>query len=75
MPYDAALATLEHALILAELHRSRDVKALAQEAVPVFQTLKVGREVLATLTLFREARTCRSDRSRNPHSEAERWAE
>jgi transcriptional regulator with XRE-family HTH domain len=55
MPYDAALATLEHAVILAELHRSRDVKALAEEAVPVFQTLKVGREVLATLTLFREA--------------------
>ena len=55
MPYDAALATLEHAVILAELHRSRDVKALAEEAVPVFQTLKVGREVLATLTLFHEA--------------------
>ncbi|MFY9824397.1 MAG: helix-turn-helix domain-containing protein [Thermoanaerobaculia bacterium] len=55
MPYDAALATLEHAVILAELHRTRDVKALAEQAVPVFQTLKVGREVLATLTLFHEA--------------------
>jgi transcriptional regulator with XRE-family HTH domain len=55
MPYDSALATLEQATLLAELHRSRDLKALAEQTVPVFQTLKVGREMLAALILFREA--------------------
>jgi transcriptional regulator with XRE-family HTH domain/tetratricopeptide (TPR) repeat protein len=53
--YDAALATLELAVLYLEQERTRDVKALAREMAPVFKAQGVHREALAALKLFCEA--------------------
>ncbi len=53
--YDAALVTLEAAVLLADEGRAQEVKRLAGEAVPIFAAQGVGREALATLRLFTQA--------------------
>ncbi len=53
--YDAALVTLELAVLQLERGRTRDVKALARQMAPIFQTQGVHREALAALKLFCEA--------------------
>jgi len=53
--YDAALATLELAALLAEQGRTAEVKALAAETAPIFAAQRVERERLGALTLFRQA--------------------
>jgi transcriptional regulator with XRE-family HTH domain len=53
--YDAALVTLEAAVLLADTGRTLEVRRLASEAAPIFAAQGVGREALATLRLFRHA--------------------
>jgi tetratricopeptide (TPR) repeat protein len=52
VPYDAALATLDLAVLLLEEERTAEVRAVAPEAVPIFESLDVQREVLAASRLF-----------------------
>jgi tetratricopeptide (TPR) repeat protein/transcriptional regulator with XRE-family HTH domain len=55
IPYDAALATLELAVLLAEQGRTAEVKRLAGETEPIFKTQGVERERLGALRLFCQA--------------------
>jgi tetratricopeptide (TPR) repeat protein/DNA-binding XRE family transcriptional regulator len=50
--YDAALVSLELAVLLLEGGRMKQVKALARQMAPIFQTQGVHREALAALRLF-----------------------
>jgi len=50
--YDAALATLNLAVLLLEEGRSAEMRALAPEMGPIFESLDVYREALAALRLF-----------------------
>lgn len=53
--YDAALVTLELAVLYLEESRHREVKVLARQMAPIFQAQGVHREALAALQLFRDA--------------------
>lgn len=53
--YDAALVTLEAAVLLADTGSTLEVRRLASEAAPIFAAQGVCREALATLRLFRQA--------------------
>jgi transcriptional regulator with XRE-family HTH domain len=53
--YDAALASLELAVLYLEQERTREVKLLARQMAPIFQAQGVHREALAALRLFCEA--------------------
>jgi tetratricopeptide (TPR) repeat protein len=55
LAYDYALMSLELGLLLLEQARTGEVKALAEEMLPIFRTQKVERESLAALRLFCEA--------------------
>lgn len=55
MPVDAALASLELAVLFMEQGRTAQVQVLVRELAPVFESQKVSREALATLVLFRDA--------------------
>jgi transcriptional regulator with XRE-family HTH domain/tetratricopeptide (TPR) repeat protein len=55
MAFDAALASLEVAMLLLEDGRTREVKALAEEMFWIFNGQGVGREALAAFKLFSEA--------------------
>lgn len=52
---DAALVSLDLALLYMEQGRSGDVKRLAEEMLPVFRSQDVHREALASLLLFQKA--------------------
>jgi tetratricopeptide (TPR) repeat protein len=53
--YDAALATLNLAVLLLEDGRTAEVQALAREMVPIFESLGIDREALAAVRLFSQA--------------------
>jgi len=53
--YDAALVTLELAVLLAEQGRTAEVKELAGETAAIFKAQGVERERLGALVLFRQA--------------------
>jgi transcriptional regulator with XRE-family HTH domain/tetratricopeptide (TPR) repeat protein len=53
--YDAALATLELAVVHLEQGRTREIKALARQMAPIFQAQGVHRGALAALKLFCDA--------------------
>jgi tetratricopeptide (TPR) repeat protein len=53
--YDAALASLELAVLYLEDHRAREVKVLAEEMLWIFTGQRVHKEALAALRLFSEA--------------------
>jgi transcriptional regulator with XRE-family HTH domain len=53
--YDAALATLELAVVHLEQGRAREVKVLARQMAPIFKAQGVHRGALAALRLFCEA--------------------
>jgi tetratricopeptide (TPR) repeat protein len=53
--YDAALATLELAMLYLEQGRTLEVKTLARQMAPIFRMQGVHREALAALRLFCEA--------------------
>jgi tetratricopeptide (TPR) repeat protein len=58
IPFDAALAGLELAVLYLEEGRTAEVRTLAEELLAIFRAQKVHREALAALTLF-----CRAARS------------
>ncbi len=53
--YDAALATLELAVVHLEQGRTREVRTLARQMAPIFKAQGVHRGALAALKLFCEA--------------------
>jgi tetratricopeptide (TPR) repeat protein len=53
--FDAALASLELAVLYLEQGRSAEVREIAAELLPVFKAQKVDREALATVHLFCDA--------------------
>jgi len=53
--YDAALATLEIAVLLLDHGRTAEVKRLAEQSKKIFDAQGVAREALATLQVFRQA--------------------
>lgn len=55
IPYDTALVSLEIATLYAEQERTRDLKRLAQEMLPIFSSLQIHREALAALTFLKQA--------------------
>jgi transcriptional regulator with XRE-family HTH domain/tetratricopeptide (TPR) repeat protein len=55
VPYAAALATLDLAVLLLEEGRTAEVRAVAPEAGPIFESLDVHREALAASRLFWQA--------------------
>lgn len=55
MAYDAALASLDLALLYATQGRTAELKRLAEEIVPVFESQDVHREAATALILFRDA--------------------
>lgn len=55
IPFDAALAALELAVLYLEEGRTGEVKELAREMAEIFKAQGIAREALAALTLFVEA--------------------
>ncbi|HSF38497.1 MAG TPA: helix-turn-helix domain-containing protein [Thermoanaerobaculia bacterium] len=55
LPYDAALSSLDLALLWLEAGRSAEVRELALGMAWIFASKKIHREALAALTLFYEA--------------------
>lgn len=53
--YDAALVSLELATLLLQQGRTADVRQLAREMIPIFQSQDVHREALAALAVFQAA--------------------
>ena len=53
--YDVALVSLELAALYARQGRTADVKRLASEMLPVFQSYEIHREALAALIVFQKA--------------------
>jgi tetratricopeptide (TPR) repeat protein len=60
MGYDAALVSLDLAVLYAQEHRTGDLKQLATEILLVFESRDVHREAVATLLLFQRA--CEEER-------------
>ncbi len=52
---DAALVSLDLAMVFLQQGKSAEVKRLAQESLPIFQSLEIEREALAAVLIFREA--------------------
>jgi len=55
IPFDAALAGLELAVLYLEEGRTAEVRKLAEELLAIFKAQKVHREALAALTIFCKA--------------------
>jgi tetratricopeptide (TPR) repeat protein len=55
VPYDAALVSLDLAALYAGQHRFPEIRQLAMEMLPIFQSRRIHREALAALILFRES--------------------
>jgi hypothetical protein len=55
MGYDAALASLDLAILYAQEERTVELKQLASEILPVFQSREVHREAMAILLMFQHA--------------------
>jgi hypothetical protein len=55
MAYDAALASLDLALVYAKQGRTAELKRVAEEIVPVFESQDVHREAATALMLFQDA--------------------
>jgi tetratricopeptide (TPR) repeat protein len=55
VPYDAALVSLELAILYAGQGRTAELKRLAREMVPVFESRNIHREALAALTFLKQA--------------------
>lgn len=53
--FDAALVSLDLAMLYMEQGRSRDVQHLAEEMLPIFRAQDIHRETLASLLLFHKA--------------------
>jgi transcriptional regulator with XRE-family HTH domain len=55
LPYDAALSSLDLAVLYLREGRLGEVKTLAREMAPIFKSQGIAREALASLSLFRDA--------------------
>lgn len=55
MSYDAALVSVELAILYSERGRAEEVKILARHMVPMFRARDVQPEILDALSLFRQA--------------------
>jgi tetratricopeptide (TPR) repeat protein len=55
LPYDAAMVSLDLAILYAEEGKTAAVRELAEEMLPVFQAREVHREATAALMLFHDA--------------------
>lgn len=53
--YDAALVSLEFAVALLQDGRTEEVRELAAEMIPIFQSQEIHREALAALAVFQAA--------------------
>jgi hypothetical protein len=53
--YDAALVSLELAVFLLQQGRTEEVRELAREMTPIFQSQEIHREALAALAVFQAA--------------------
>jgi tetratricopeptide (TPR) repeat protein len=53
--YDAALVSLEFAVHLLQEDRTAEVRELAREMIPIFQSQEIHREALAALAVFQGA--------------------
>jgi tetratricopeptide (TPR) repeat protein len=60
MGYDAALVSLDLAILYIEERRTAELKRLAVEVMPIFEARDVQREALATLIVFQKA--CEQER-------------
>jgi tetratricopeptide (TPR) repeat protein len=60
MGYDAALVSLDLAILYTREHRSSELKSLAAEMAPIFESRDVHREAMAALFMFRNA--CEEER-------------
>ena len=59
--YDAALVSLDLAALLAQQGRTEELKGIAAEILPVFESRDVHREAMAALLLFQQA--CAEERA------------
>jgi tetratricopeptide (TPR) repeat protein len=55
LPVEAALVSLELAVLYAQQERPAELKRLAAEALPIFASRQLGREALAALMFLRQA--------------------
>jgi tetratricopeptide (TPR) repeat protein len=55
IPYDAALVSLELAILYAEQERTAELKQLAAEMLPIFTSWNIHREALAALMFLKQA--------------------
>jgi tetratricopeptide (TPR) repeat protein len=55
LPYEAAVVSLELAILYAEQDRFVDLKRLATEILPIFASLQIHREALAALMFLKQA--------------------
>jgi tetratricopeptide (TPR) repeat protein len=55
IPYEAALVSLDVAVLYAEQKRTAELKRLAGEALPIFTSLGIQREALAALLFLKQA--------------------
>jgi tetratricopeptide (TPR) repeat protein len=53
--YDAALVSLDLAILLAEQGRTEELKSIAAEILPVFESREIQQEAMAALLLFQRA--------------------
>jgi tetratricopeptide (TPR) repeat protein len=53
--FDAALVSLDLASLYAELGRAAEVRVLAEEMMPIFQSRDIHREAIAALIVFQQA--------------------
>lgn len=60
MGYDAALVSLDLAILYVQERRTADLRRLAVEIMPIFEARDVHREALATLVIFQKA--CEQER-------------
>jgi tetratricopeptide (TPR) repeat protein len=55
MPYEVALVCLELAAVYGETGRQEELRGLAAEMLPIFESLRVKRETLASVILLQRA--------------------
>jgi len=55
LPYEAALVSLEVAILYAEQDRTAELKRLATETLPIFASRQIHREALAALMFLEQA--------------------
>jgi tetratricopeptide (TPR) repeat protein len=55
VPYDTALVSLDLALLFAGQGRTRELRRLAEEMMPIFASRQIHREALAALTFLKSA--------------------